>query len=531
MKFSVERLQEADRKLSTSPFSPLSNQAPVNAPQPRQIWIVNPFDQLPNETDVPLRYWALCRTLAKQGHRVTWWSSDFSHLKKQQREKCPDTDGFHVRLIPTPPYTRNIGLARLKNHRIFAKRFYEMVVSELRFGKLLPPYRIVISLPPLGIAGQAFKIRDFVNQRADQAQSKHQRSATNHHCQVVVDIMDAWPETFYQVIPKPLRKVLGPILLAPMHRSAQWAYQGANKISAVGQSYLNLAKQYLDKGPEVGFELGGKIGCTADRTGQAIESSSSLQSSTTNHQSAKTSKPMFLCYHGTDLERFVQRTEGKPLHSATSYSALKLRNKPLRAVYLGSMGQGYDLITIIKVAAHWKDQGQFPFQIHFAGTGTQFKKLQAESRRLDLLSVQSKSTRQGTQRTGPSLELHSISRIIFHGQLNKDAVNELLLSSDVALVPNKPDSLVACPYKAGEYAAAGLPIISCLEGELNQLLSKWDAGSTYQEGNVDSLRSAFEKYSSNPNLLQKQTRNAHILAGKLFDRETTYTKLAEFILA
>jgi hypothetical protein len=28
------------------------------------IWIVNPFDQVPNETDVPLRYWALCRAFA-----------------------------------------------------------------------------------------------------------------------------------------------------------------------------------------------------------------------------------------------------------------------------------------------------------------------------------------------------------------------------------------------------------------------------------------------------------------------------------
>ena len=62
-----------------------------------------------------------------------------------------------------------------------------------------------------------------------------------------MDIMDAWPETFYQALPKPLGKTLGPILLAPLHRSAKRAYVGADKISAVGQSYLDLASRYLGK--------------------------------------------------------------------------------------------------------------------------------------------------------------------------------------------------------------------------------------------------------------------------------------------
>jgi hypothetical protein len=63
------------------------------------IWVVNPFDQLPNESDVPLRYWSLCRTFAEQGHSVIWWSSDFAHLSKTKRESCEDVDGFLIRKI------------------------------------------------------------------------------------------------------------------------------------------------------------------------------------------------------------------------------------------------------------------------------------------------------------------------------------------------------------------------------------------------------------------------------------------------
>jgi glycosyltransferase involved in cell wall biosynthesis len=114
--------------------------------------------------------------------------------------------------------------------------------------------------------------------------------------------------------------------------------------------------------------------------------------------------------------------------------------------------------------------------------------------------------------------------------LNKDAVNELLLASDLALVPNKPDSLVACPYKAGEYAAAGLPMLSCLDGELNQLLSEWNAGSKYTEGDAASLQAAFERYLTNRELLNQHSQNAREMAETLFDRNQTYAALAEFML-
>ena len=493
-----------------------------------RIWILNPFDQLPNETDVPLRYWSLCKAFASQGHEVTWWSSDFSHLTKSKRAPCPDTDGFAVRLIETPPYSQNISFARLKNHKAFADGFYRDALAALQSGKLEAPDRIVVSLPPLGIAEQAFKIRDFIQQS-----SPIHHPATTAACEVVVDIMDAWPETFYQALPKPLRKLLGPLLLAPLHRSARRAYQGADKITAVGQSYLDLAATYLGYPPSATNPLA---------AGEAQSSQ------------ATPAKPMLLCYHGTDLERFQRfktkhQEEGR---AAASRSAVTTQssspNKPLKAVYLGAMGQGYDLMTILKVAARWKAEGQFPIQIHFAGTGSQIAQLKAYAAQEGLLSEAGDQSTEDNHppsvishqssltKSAPSAISHQSSvindssRIVFHGLLNKDAVNELLLSSDLALVPNRPDSLVACPYKAGEYAAAGLPMLSCLSGELNQLLSEWNAGSKYTEGDAASLQAAFENYVSDPARLNRQSLNARNMAEALFDRNQTYAALANFII-
>ena len=72
-------------------------------------------------------------------------------------------------------------------------------------------------------------------------------------------------------------------------------------------------------------------------------------------------------------------------------------------------------------------------------------------------------------------------------------------------------------------------MLSCLRGELNQLLSGWNAGSEYNEGDEDSLHAAFQKYLSDPDILKQQSLNARKMAEALFDRETTYQELAEFI--
>ncbi len=413
------------------------------------IWVVNPFDQLPNETDVPLRYWSLCKKIVEAGHSVTWWSSNFSHLRKTFRDPCPSKDGFSIEQISTCSYQTNIGFTRLKNHRQFAKGFLTLAAKRITSGDLPPPDKIVVSLPPLGVAEAAFKIRD--------------RYGKTNQCQVILDIMDAWPQNFYRAFPQQLRKLIAPILLAPMHRSAQLAYKGCDKLSAVGQSYIDLATPYL-----------------------------------------RTDIPPHLCYHGTDLDRFAIRQQtNKP----------QLRSKLKKAVYLGAMGSGYDLMTLLQTAAELKASGDTTWQFQIAGDGPTRISLESFAQKMQLLGNENE----------PGIQ--------FLGYISKEEITKLFTHADVAIVPNKTESWVACPYKAAEYSAAGLPMISCLKGEFAKMLATFNAGFTYEEGNKDSLLKLLVDFKSmNDAKLNNLSENARKMAESLFDRTQTYTKLVNFII-
>jgi glycosyltransferase involved in cell wall biosynthesis len=470
----------------------------------KHIWIVNPFDQLPNESDIPLRFWSLSKTLSKEGYKVTWWSSDFSHKHKTTRLPCADTDGFSIRLIKTPSYKKNISLNRIISHHVFSKNFYDEAIKELKANNIEKPFRIVISLPPLGVAERAFKLRDYINQ-AEEKDCGNVRVNSEISCKVIIDIMDAWPEVFYRILPKKIRYYVAPILLFFFHRSAKIAYQRADKISAVGQSYLDIAQDYLYDQNFIS-----KLFIKNDYKNQALD------------------KPTHLCYHGVNLKRFDSKiiskrsAEYNSLHQKIKLSGLgniKFVHKEkahLQIVYIGAMNSGYDLKTVIDVAEKWKNEGEILLKIHFAGKGDMLDSLKLRSKKLGLLNpLDSEKQR---------------SQIIFHGYLNNDEINNLLLSSDIALVTNRSETLVACPYKAGEYAGAGLPMISCLDGEFNSLLRLWSAGLTYDPENIQSLFNAINKYSKDFELLKKHNINARNMAEYLFDREKTYKNFSKFII-
>ena len=185
------------------------------------VWIENPFDNLPAEGFRPQRYWLMAEAFAKAGHDVTLWTSDFSHAKKAPRTLSKVEAPFRLRLVRTPPYSGNVSFRRIASHRAYAANWLADARAEAReSGK---PDVIVVSMPPLSTADAALAMkREF-------------------GAKIVVDVMDAWPETFYRLLPKPLR-FLGAIPLLPLHAAASRAYRGADLVTGVCDAYGDIAR-------------------------------------------------------------------------------------------------------------------------------------------------------------------------------------------------------------------------------------------------------------------------------------------------
>jgi len=84
-------------------------------------------------------------------------------------------------------------------------------------------------------------------------------------------------------------------------------------------------------------------------------------------------------------------------------------------------------------------------------------------------------------------------RVRAHGYLDRDALQALLETCDIGIIPMNADSWVGIPYKLCDYAQAGLAVVSSLAGESASLLSKYRCGATYRPGDVQSLAAAIRK--------------------------------------
>ena len=444
-----------------------------------KIWINNPFDFLPGEGARLQRYGLLAQALVKAGHQVVWWSSDWNHIKKEKREGASDRSPVQmgetprqgeadpeIRLIKTLPYFKNIGLRRLLSHWLYARAWERLAWNEQEM-----PDLIICSAPPLS-TGWVMR-----------------RLCSRFGCAGVIDVMDVWPETFERVAPA--------WMLWPLRWMAKRVYAGADGISAVGDSYLEVVKGYLEECANARMrECGNKH---ALRTSVYTMSERSFEASGAGARSGiprwsgngsetpRQGKPMYRCYHGIEMggesrgERSLARADG-----------------PLRLVYVGNMGKGYDLVTLVRAVAEMIDEGH-AISLDLAGKGEQEEKLQALAR----------TTREN---------------IRFHGVVTGDALCALIAQADVGVVPMFEKTYVAVPYKLADYAAAGLPVMSSLKGETEELIKRYDAGWCYEAGDILSLKRAIqacgaERLSPNGQLRKQRARQMaeeHFDAGKIY---------------
>ena len=278
------------------------------------VWIQNPFDNLPSEGYRKQRYWLMCEAFARAGHRVVFWTSDFSHAKKGMRDQRSGTrdQGVEVRFIPTLPYPKNVCLARIQSHRAYAREWLRIALDNRTIEHSEQsniPSLIITSTPTLSAAAAALTIGHALGSK------------------VVVDVMDAWPETFERLAPKGLRWLTKPFLLG-MYRTARQIYRKADLVTGVCERYREL-------------------------TGR---------------------DDYYLAYHGIERKEEGEGRKEKVWTAGT--------NRNIRLVYAGNLGKTYDLATVVKAV-----EANVDFELDVAGFG-EFKCVCPRVRFHGLLSEQ-----------------------------------------------------------------------------------------------------------------------------------------------
>lgn len=287
----------------------------------------------------------------------------------------------------------------------------------------------------------------------------------------VCDVMDAWPETFARLLPGPgwLRGLVAPLLLGGMEKRRNAVLAAADAISAAAEAYLTLAR-----------EKRAGAGGTPD-------------------------VPSRVCSLGAYLQEYPEPPKLSPTELDAALEAGPDAALPVKCVYAGSLETGQDIDTLI-AAARLVGSAGTAAEIHVAGTGS--------------LEPRLRTAAEG---------LRGACRLVVHGLLARREYVKLLASADIGLVLVKPESLVALPYKACDYAAAGLALVNSLPGELEQLVGEYHAGLTYAAGDAASLARAIAAFATDRRLLNDCRQGSRRLAEAVFDREKTYLAFAKWL--
>lgn len=200
----------------------------------------------------------------------------------------------------------------------------------------------------------------------------------------------------------------------------------------------------------------------------------------------------------------AQRPAGGPAVAATTRELVDRLAGKIVFSFVGSFGHVYRLRLVCRAAEQLEKRGLG--QVHFVIAGD------------------------GAQRDAVSEAARSLGNLTAPGWLPADDADYLMARSQAGLAPIV--QMPGCvPNKVFEYAAAGLPIVSSLLGETEQLLAKHGAGLTYAPGDLDAFVSIVARLATDEGLRHELARNSAAMFDREFRAERIYDEYARHVEA
>ncbi len=192
-----------------------------------------------------------------------------------------------------------------------------------------------------------------------------------------------------------------------------------------------------------------------------------------------------------DISKFIQNAN--------------MKTGDLIFTYAGTFGHLYDFRTVVDVADRLARSGETRVKFVFAGSG-------------------------GAQESFLRGAAEQRDNIHLTGWLEDNDVKRLLRLSSVGLAPYAPMAAApTLPNKPFEYMAAGIPLLSSVEGELRAIVEDEGIGLHYKAGDVETLERKIRWFLDNPETLKKMGQKARTTLENRFNADTIYRELADHI--
>ena len=120
------------------------------------------------------------------------------------------------------------------------------------------------------------------------------------------------------------------------------------------------------------------------------------------------------------------------------------------------------------------------------------------------------------------------TNITLTGWLNQDEIEFWLQKAKVGVAP-VAEYIDFPTNKVYTYISAGLPVISAFQGDLKEIIQKYEIGFYYPPNDIDAFVDYIQKLYDDPTLYKKMSENAQRVFYKMFDADKIYEEYAEHI--
>lgn len=407
----------------------------------KMIWLINPYGPIPGEGWRDYRFTILGKALTQSGYYVIWWTANFSHQLKKYR-LFPNND-----IIVNPKFViKLIPTSSYHSNVSLARMRFEYSFAKNLYthtSSLEAPDGIISMDPPQPIGYVATKL------------------ASKFNVPLILDVFDEWPELFEMAIPK-LFKIFTPIIFWPFKALRKRNLSRADGIVSLCDRYLQGIKKIIGN-----MDI-----------------------------------PCAVIFNGIDIKQCRSHLILKPSTIILGSNLVEKSSKDIWVIYAGSLGNTYDILTIMDAAKSLSNYSHI--KILIAGDGPLKDQIIKKISKDELKNVQ------------------------YLGKVDNQELFHLYALCDIGLCAYSKYSNVGMPDKIYDYMAAGLPIINSLKGELQHLIEDNRLGVQYEAGNPVSLSAAIESLMNDGEGRSRMAKNSYSFAER-FDQQKQYRNYVEFV--